>query len=246
MCTVTFIPTSDGFYFTSSRDEKSSRATIPPLKYTLNGMDIYFPKDELAGGTWFATNEFGRTACLLNGAFERHEKALSYRKSRGLILLESFKYDTIEEFHQKIDLDNIEPFTLLLLNSKLGSLLHFYELKWDGKNKHFRELSKKESQIWSSSTLYNSEVRKKRTDLFEKWVDENQAQQHREILKFHNRKHGLNQCDDLIMKGEGDLQTVSISQIHLSNQEIQFNYFDLIANSFHSIELKNNRLCQTV
>ena len=246
MCTVTFIPTNDGFYFTSSRDEKASRNTIPPLKYNINGLEIYFPKDEKAGGTWFATNDNGRTACLLNGAFENHKKSLSYTKSRGLILLESFQFTSILDFKNEINLENIEPFTLLILDYQLGHLNHFFELRWDGKDKHFKELPKDKPQIWSSSTLYKKETRDKREYLFNSWLENNITYKDKNIQKFHNRKHGLSESDDILMKGSGDLQTLSISQIHHSEKNIMMNYLDLLKDSIHSINLTKNNLCQTV
>lgn len=74
MCTVTYIPTKNGFCFTSNRDEKASRETIQPTIYINNGMELIYPKDKVAGGTWVAADGKNRIACLLNGAFEGHKK----------------------------------------------------------------------------------------------------------------------------------------------------------------------------
>ena len=87
MCTVTYIPTKNGFCFTSNRDEKASRETIQPTIYINNRKELIFPKDKVAVGTWIATNGSNKITCLLNGAFEGHEKKGPYRKSRGLILI---------------------------------------------------------------------------------------------------------------------------------------------------------------
>lgn len=123
MCTVTFVPTSTGFILTSNRDEKNYRPTLPPEIHVVNGKKLLFPKDEEAGGTWIATNNQHQTVCLLNGAFETHVKNPPYRKSRGLILLESFGYDSFAEFAENVDLENIEPFTLLLIEHQ--EIVHF-------------------------------------------------------------------------------------------------------------------------
>ena len=90
MCTVTFYPNNNEYILTSSRDEVKYRPTLPPKRYNINNQEITFPKDEVAGGTWIATNNNTKTVCLLNGAFERHQRKESYSRSRGLILLESF------------------------------------------------------------------------------------------------------------------------------------------------------------
>lgn len=159
MCTVTFVPTQNGYILTSSRDEQKARPTIFPKKYSIGDKMLIFPKDELAGGTWIATDEKHRTACLLNGAFENHIKKERYRKSRGLILLESFAFSSINDFSNQVDLENIEPFTLLLIDSSPN--LEFVEMRWDGTKKYIKNIDINLPQIWSSATLYPAEVRKK-------------------------------------------------------------------------------------
>ncbi len=55
MCTVTYLPSANGFYLTSNRDEKSTRpAALPPAVYFLNGSKIIYPKDAQGCGTWIA------------------------------------------------------------------------------------------------------------------------------------------------------------------------------------------------
>jgi uncharacterized protein with NRDE domain len=239
MCTVTFIPSSEGFYFTSSRDEKASRVTIPPVKCNNNGVELIYPKDDLAGGTWIASSLTGRTACLLNGAFVNHQKRTDYVKSRGIILLESFNFQNTNQFSDKIDLINVEPFTLLTLNYSSGKLEEFFEFRWDGANKHLKQLNHDAYQIWSSATLYSPPIQQKRQQLFNQWVNKHQDFEDRMILEFHNRKHGLNNSDDILMKGDGDLMTLSISQLHVGNEGSHFNYFDVITDKDYKVLLTN-------
>ena len=94
MCTVTYFPLEqDGYILTSSRDEKSVRGiALPPRKYLLDQQTVFFPKDPDAGGTWFVTTGRDTTLCLLNGAFTKHEHEPPYRKSRGLVVLDYFKF----------------------------------------------------------------------------------------------------------------------------------------------------------
>ncbi len=228
MCTVSLIPTSDGFYFTSSRDERSSRPTIPPARYTVHERSLIYPKDEKAGGTWIASDSTGKTACLLNGAFINHKKEATYRKSRGMILLESFNFASINEFSTQIDLINIEPFTLLILDHSYGTFNRFDEFRWDGKNQHLKSLSITTPQIWSSATLYSQSVQDVRKQLFENWVEKHKHFEDKMILDFHNRRHGLESTDDLLMKGYNGLRTLSISQVHMKNANSAFKYLDLM------------------
>lgn len=238
MCTVTYIPTSTGFYFTSSRDEKASRDTLIPAIYEREGKELVYPRDLLAGGTWIASSLEGKTACLLNGAFANHIKKDNYAQSRGLILLESFNYKSADEFSESVDLENVEPFTLLLLDSTISELKSFKEFRWDGEKKHLREIELSAPQIWSSATLYNSTVQQKRKDLFNQWLHKHSDFEDAMILDFHNKKHGLANSEDLLMKGDGDLMTLSISQIHFNGGESVFNYHDIINSKSYNIELK--------
>lgn len=242
MCTVTYIPTSTGFYFTSSRDERASRDTLIPAVYERERIKLVYPRDLKAGGTWVASSLEGRTACLLNGAFVNHEKKESYSRSRGLILLESFSYKNVDQFSNEVDLENVEPFTLLLLDSNSGELESFKEFRWDGEKKYLKEIEMSTSQIWSSATLYNSNVQQKRKVLFNQWLHKHSDFEDAMILDFHNRKHGLANSEDLLMKGEGDLMTLSISQIHYNQGESVFNYHDIINSKSYNIKLKQKEV----
>merc|ERR1711916_286128 len=77
MCTVTYLPLeNNNFIFTSNRDETPLRKTMPPKKYLENGVELTYPKDELAGVTWIGTSEKQRLVCILNGGFENHKRIL--------------------------------------------------------------------------------------------------------------------------------------------------------------------------
>ena len=198
MCTVTYIPTNTGFYLTSSRDESSSRSTIAPQEYKINDQVLFHPKDEIAGGTWISVNNRGRAACLLNGAFKKHKKAKHYKKSRGLILLKSFSYNSISDFLNEVELENIEPFTLLLLDFSFGSLEIFYELKWDGRVKCITTVNPDLPKIWSSPTLYSMRVRKFRRELFESWLNTFRESKDKMIYNLH---YHFSVCKDHMSEG---------------------------------------------
>lgn len=242
MCTVTYIPTEKGFFFTSNRDEKTSRVTFPPVTYNTNGIELIYPKDETAGGTWIASCLKGKTACLLNGAFLNHRKQNDYARSRGLILLESFNFQNTLEFSEKVNLNKVEPFTLLALDYSSGILDSFFEFRWDGEKKYLKQLVNNECQIWSSATLYSPSVQLVRQQLFNNWVTKYKDFDDRMILDFHNRKHGLNEYDDILMQREGDLTTLSISQVSVDNTDFYFNYFDIINKKKYKIKLSNQTL----
>ncbi len=237
MCTVTFVPTKDGFFLTSCRDEKASRNTLPPEKHTVNGIELIYPKDEAAGGTWIASDSSGRTACLLNGAFVNHIKRKDYVKSRGLILLESFQYKNVFDFSECGNLENVEPFTLLTINSSSENQIVFFEFRWDGVKKYLKKLNTDEYQIWSSATLYTPEIQAVRLQLFKDWIIGHSEFEDCKIYDFHNKKHGLKSSDDILMKGDGDLMTLSISQVEMKNSVFTFRYSDLLQGKKCNVKL---------
>ena len=51
MCTVTFVPTEEGFVFSSNRDEDPQRAAQNVVEDERGDLKVYFPQDEGASGT---------------------------------------------------------------------------------------------------------------------------------------------------------------------------------------------------
>jgi hypothetical protein len=215
MCTVTFIPLDNGVIITHNRDEKITRLPSDlPKKTNLFGKSLWFPKDTDKNGTWFCTDKNGRVACILNGAFEKHTSKPPYRKSRGLVVLDAFKEDTFNNWLKKYDLNNIEPFTLVLFENP-NSL---FELSWDGKQKHVKTLSTKTKHIWSSSTLYSPTSKQKRKNWLDLWLIDNPTTA-KSLLDFHN--YGGEGSADTSLKMEilGSHKTVSITQFFSDNDE---------------------------
>lgn len=233
MCTVTFIPVKDTFYITSNRDEKSLRKqAFPPKKYKHDEITITYPKDADAGGTWIALRNDGNAAVLLNGAFEKHVSMPPYRRSRGKIFIDIISTALPVQTFTAIDLENIEPFTVIIFHEK-----HLYECRWDGCKKFVKQLSNTQPHIWSSSTLYAKEVVKKREQWFAEWLRKNPAPQQTDILHFHRFAGDGDSRNDLFMNRDGKMHTVSITNIQIAPQSFCMRYFDLKDNTCHNIEM---------
>jgi Transport and Golgi organisation 2 len=227
MCTLSFYPKpdSDGFILTFSRDEMPNRSTVEIVNDAKRG--LIYPKDALHGGTWFAIDQTnGRFTCLLNGAFEIHKRQLPYRKSRGLVLLESFEYTHIEVFWNTYDFTNIEPFTMIS-----GEKNRFWEFRWDGNDRHARQLNNMKPEIWSSCTLYNQKVRNLREIWFSDFLNSQKEDLNTSHLwLFHQTPHEEEPENGILMRRpSGQPCTVSISQItySFSPQIIDFQYYEL-------------------
>lgn len=241
MCTVSYIPTKKvgGFILTSNRDEKSVRPTLPPAVYNVNGVELCFPKDIQAGGSWIASNNKGRLCCLLNGAFVAHKKEEWHTESRGKVLIDlSSSLTDAKEYFERRDLSKVEPFTIITADRGSEKVVNLSEFIWDGKHKRFRKLDVAKSYIWSSVTLYTNENVLARKQWFSKFlVDYGASLNSEEILSFHSGKHSNDNSVNLVMERPLGLKTVSITQVTSEKLGYQMNYFDLLKNQKYRCNL---------
>lgn len=233
MCTVTFIREKEHFFITSNRDEKVDRGkALPPSIYQIGTVDLLFPKDADAGGTWIALKDPASAAVLLNGGFVSHQPAPPYRRSRGLILLDILAAADPADCFTEINLDGIEPFTLILLQH-----LKLYECRWDGNEKYKTLLDTRQNYIWSSATLYNESTQQRRVDWFAKWQQAHPHPSREQILHFHRFAGDGDQQNDVQMNRDGQLLTVSITAIQLTGEAASMHYLDLKDGSVFSQQM---------
>ena len=225
MCTIsltTNLDQEDGFILTSNRDEAAERETHVPHFYTERDTRLLFPKDSVGGGSWIGASSKKRVLCLMNGGFKPHKRKPEYRKSRGLVLKDWLIAEDIEKEIKDYELTNIEEFTVIIAD--WSKEMFFAEFVWDGSKKYFKKLEQ-QPQIWSSSPLYSSEMKKLR----ENWFDD--FQQKRDISadnlwEFHHSAGKGDKEVDLIID-RGFLKTKSISQIIYKSGVLKFIYEDL-------------------
>jgi len=229
MCTVTFLPLkNNNFILTSNRDETPLRETFPPQKYIEDNIELVFPKDKKAGGTWIGTSSKNRLVCVLNGAFEEHIRKEKYSKSRGVISKEILKSDRFIDYINHLDLTNIEPFTMVIVDWN-NPTLDLYEFIWDEHKKHFSNLENV-SKIWSSSALYKDDMQEVRKTWFKNWVSENKFETST-ILNFHHSEIGDKEQSILMKRPK--VETVSITSVKKDGLEIEMLYEDLIYNEIY-------------
>jgi uncharacterized protein with NRDE domain len=224
LCTVTYIPYRDGFFITSSRDEKITRqqATAPAV-YNHNGLSLIYPKDTAAGGSWIALAKNGNAAVLLNGAFKKHISMPPYRKSRGVIFTEIIASAEPYLHFLQMNLHNIEPFTLVLYCKD-----NLHECRWDGQARHTKPLNRLLPQIWSSTTLYEDAVVKKREEWFAEWINKITIPSQKDILDFHQFTGDGDVQNDLLMNRNNSMLTVSITGIEWKKDNGTVQYLNLL------------------
>lgn len=226
MCTVSFIPKSSGsFILTSNRDEEPGRKTRPPKLYRLDGTDVLFPKDEVAGGTWIGVSGQKRLVCLLNGGFIAHQRKKKYRMSRGIIVTDLLTTHMLMDEIKAYDFTDIEPFTIILVEWEKE--IRLIELIWDGHHSHISEKPLVPT-IWSSSLLYSKSIKDKREGWFLEFLDSSMNLTAESLLHFHKTAGDGSGDNDLIMD-RGFVKTKSITQIVLK-EKTSFRYEDLQKN----------------
>ncbi len=221
MCTVTYIPQPEGgFLFTSNRDEAPSRSAKEMASKKLeNGVEIHFPRDSKAGGTWLAVSNDNRLICVLNGAFERHEHQPPYRLSRGIMALDFFEYSSAIDFFEEYEFEGIEPFTLVIVDD--GNLIDF---RWDGTEVYMGMRDEESCHIWSSAMLYPLEIKEKRETLFSDWLSTKESISKEDILDFHrNGKVGDPKYDLVMNRGEL-VRTVSITSVVSKDEQFSMEH----------------------
>ena len=240
MCTVSYIPKGDSFVFTSNRDEHKSRppAYVPQQKI-VNGQKIIYPEDPKAGGTWFAVNERGILAVLLNGAFKKHTPKGNYAKSRGLVVLDIISNKNPQDYLTTIDLFNIEPFTILVFQE--GNLK---ELRWNGEEKFIKKVDATKTHIWSSVTLYKPDVIEKRQAMFSSFI-EKESLETSNIIDFHCNNNEDFENGFVINRDTG-LKTFSVTQAVLQKTKVALEHIDMLQEEKYVIEMPIKELINQI
>jgi len=238
MCTLTYVPSKSGAIITSNRDEHEGRGdTKFPVEQKINNLKVVFPQDPKAGGTWIASASNNSVAVLLNGAFVKHKHRPPYRKSRGLVLLDFFKYQSVEDFKNHYELNDIEPFTIVSIKKNTVALVE--EFRWDGKKKYLTELDAEIPHIWSSATLYSPEVILERRHWFSEMLTSENISP-KKMQHFHEFGGKSDSKNNFKMDRGNGLRTISISQIKIGRQKSNFEYRNFVNNTSEKTTLKTN------
>jgi hypothetical protein len=233
MCTVTFIPVNNKITITSNRDEKHWRSpAVAPALYAKRTGNLLFPKDADAGGTWIAAHENGNMIVFLNGGLIKHEPKPPYKKSRGLVLIDLIDDENPYHSFLHADLKNIEPFTAIIFDEE-----QLFECRWDGGKKYHSALKTHQPHIWSSVTLYDDKIIRKRKKWFEEWLKKNPSPSQNDILHFHQFTGDGDKHNDLLMNRDGHVFTVSITSIEMKEGNALMQYVDIRNQQTHQHKL---------
>lgn len=217
MCILSVVKSNDRLIITSNRDEQRSRKnSLVPEIITSGNRKSILARDAQAQGTWLLTDNFGRTAVLLNGAFTTHTPTPPYRESRGIILMNLFQEEPFKSAFLFYNLENIEPFQVIYVAPDYA-----LQCVWDGEQKHVFQIDLSKPQVYFSPTLYEhsqQEVKRKNfLSTFEKTDSITKA----ELFDFHTANKEENSDLNFFMNREFQ-STKSVTQIEI--YQTQTNY----------------------
>jgi hypothetical protein len=228
MCILSVVPLAEGTIITSNRDEQRSRAnSIAPTIVTIGERKTIIAKDFKANGTWMLTDNTGRTAILLNGAFETHVSTPPYKESRGITLINLFKESDFENAFELYNLENIEPFQLILIDKLYG--LHFL---WDGSKKYVLSIDLNKPHVFFSSTLYSKKQQENKRNHFLRTLNNLEECNANWLLNFHSNQNN-NSADLNFFMNREKHTTKSISQVELSSSHSIYKHWQSWDNQWH-------------
>lgn len=233
MCTVTLVRNEGKIIITSNRDERTSRpASHKPELQLVGNKKLLFPKDPLAGGSWFVVDDDSNVGVLLNGADKPHAIKSSYRMSRGIILLNLLAASSPINEWQKIDLSEIEPFTVILTQGRQS-----YQLQWNEITKNMVSLVDTGNFIWSSATLYTEDIRLARANWFNTFLNEFPEATPQQLREFHKYTKGNDPKNGLVINRDNIVQTQSITQAVIENNKVELHHDDLLTSNAYTNSL---------
>ncbi len=236
MCTLTYLPYGGGFAMASSRDEMRTRGSMARPVHD-EALRALYPVDQLSGGTWVLTSAAGFSLNLLNGGHVRHAPRGPYRHSRGLIPLRFAEAGGLTPFLGTFDPEGLEPFTLVAIGHAPRSVT---AIVWTGEVLERIDHDPEQPRIWSSSTLYDAQMKAERETWFAEAITavvDNTPMER--LLDFHkNGGTGRAPAQRTIrMARPNGPETVCITGIHHGESEWTMSYHDLVANTRRSVRM---------
>jgi hypothetical protein len=216
MCTISFIPNSQGFYLGMNRDESLRRpvALPPEVHRTGNHCSIY--PSELGGGTWIGVNDLGLTLALVNWhpVPTRQENRVV---SRGVVVRTLLTADNIDQSYRAFDalpLRQMAPFRVIAIAVRDRSVAEF---RW---NQDLLVAMKRHwiTQHWFSSGFDESIVQAKRAQICKSEWEKSGAGTLQWLRALH-QSHVPEPSPFSICMHSENAATVSYTEIALENSQ---------------------------
>jgi hypothetical protein len=223
MCTVTWLHEEGGYNLFCNRDEKLTRKpALPPRLGVRDGVRYLAPIDGDFGGTWIATNEFGVSLCLLNGALLNGTGGPrpAVMRSRGLLLFDLVSSCSLEEVVNTVeatDLTLYASFILAVLSPGEPAVV----IEWNGRQSSTR--TQPESCYMLTSSSFDTEaVKRIRAEAFARLAGDRCSASR--LQEFH-RSHAPSRSAYSPCMHRPNAETVSFSHVEVFSSESRLTHF---------------------
>lgn len=221
MCSVSFLPNSEGFDLLMNRDEQLSRtAALPPAIRRCGGCRAIYPH-ERGGGTWIGLNEAGLTLALINW-YSQPQRTGPGTLSRGGVIPALLAAESAAEAEcglMEIPLARFNPFRLMVISQSEksiqewrsnGTLLEGASLPW-------------EKRHWFSSGFDEDKANQIRGLTCRRAAAESDANTLPWLRRLHRSHHPTKGAFSLCMH-RVDACTVSCTEISVTRDEALMAY----------------------
>lgn len=217
MCTVSWLVDNNDYHVFFNRDEQRSRSlALSPQSFDINNTKTLMPIDPDGNGTWISTNEFGLSLCLLN--YYQGIKPQGPLVSRGLLVKSLSAKKTLQEVHQKLlhsTLNDYASFSLLAFGFDASGQFVQQTWQWSGKQLTQIELN----SPFTSSSVEFEQVSTSRFALANRMPMNNVA----DLARYH-QSHQPDKSHLSACMHRNDAKSVSLSHIHVDQQQSLFHY----------------------
>jgi Transport and Golgi organisation 2 len=222
MCTLSFVPTADGYLAGMNRDELLTRpAARPPEMSTLAGMRVIRPS-EPSGGTWIGCNSRGVLLALLN--WNRLDHGLpEKRHSRGVVIPQLiWQPDSaaVQVRLGQMQLEGLLPFRLIGIFREEGAVV---EWRWDG-NRPGRNVYAWKRRHWFSSSLSDASAAEQRGRAFAEGANLPDVGRQKWLRALHT-SHVPAAGAYSVCVHRPDAATVSYTEVFCGEDQTSMDYF---------------------
>ena len=222
MCTLTFVPTGNGYVAGMNRDEKLIRPhALRPERFYFPGATAVFPREN-SGGTWIGCNSHGNLLALLNWNDVVPPLDDPTLRSRGMLIPELIDGGDLagtDARYAQLDLRGFLPFRLV--GAFLGESL-VREWRWDGlrrqefqfawTNLHWFSSGVSDALAWQERGQTCENAKKDRSMALVSWV--------RNLHQSHDPVPGAFS----ICVHREDAATVSYTEVRCGGEGISMSY----------------------
>ena len=225
MCTVTIVPSGDGFRVGCNRDERRDRAAaLPPAVHRLRRRTAVFPVDPAGPGTWVGVNDVGVAAALLNRTIDSAapiDQSTRTRRSRGLIipdLLDCTSLTDALDIGAALDPRDFDRFRLVVAQNSAAAIVTS-----DGAALSVERTTLSRPMMLTSSSLGDALVETPRRRLFDRLFAGEERSWLRAQSRFHCH-HWPSRRDISVSMERADARTVSYTVVNVSSRAVELRY----------------------